>query len=48
MSEFADGLIAETNGWASAYIEFVTGAGREPFQAYVFVEDVPDIDLYKY
>lgn len=48
MNDFAAALIAQSDTWSSAYVEFVTGRHREGFDCYAFVEDDPDKDFYHY
>lgn len=48
MSEFAKGLVEASKSWASAYIQFSTGAGREEFTCYAFVEDDDDVVFYQH
>lgn len=48
MSSFAKGMVAETKTWSSAYLQYITGSGREGFTCYAFVEDNDDILFYQH
>lgn len=48
MSNFAEELMDEAQSESSAYVQFVTGRGREGFDAYAFVEDSDDIIFYQH
>lgn len=46
--DYATSLFEETESETSAYMQFVTGKGREGFAAYAFVEDNDDIVFYQH
>lgn len=48
MTNFSEQLIASTKSWSSAYLQFITGRGREGYSSYVFVEDDDDQIFYQH